>query len=282
MKKFLQRIARQVSWLVAGSLLIIFLFLLAVVVKVDVDAMSLALILTLVAMLLTGLALLATAHQIDQGREMTRILKDQEREMTRILKDLSQSVSTEYVGAFPEFVPKITELLGTAKKDVKIMCDIPAYGKYSNPEEYRRYFSALVSLDAERVVVSLTVYTEKKENEALAVQFNEPFEKLQGQNLKEHEGRIGKKIQNIEQLRKSLACENEKECKRFEYEYVTHFTRVEKHMPVYFWIIDGQVAIFSFAGLRRKPPAVAFKTVDRMLINTFLGILNDVKSKDST
>ena len=193
MKKFLQRIARH-RFVVSCSVLV--LLLIAVFFINETRVISLELLLTLVALLLTVTALFVAVRQLRQGREMAKILKD-----------LSQSVSTEYVGAFPEFMPMIVKLLGMAEKKVKIMCDIPAYGNYSNHKEYLRYFAALADLNAREVHVRLTVYTEEKEREALAVQFDEPFEKLQNQNLEEYrKQREGKEeIKDIDSLRESLA-----------------------------------------------------------------------------
>lgn len=275
MKKFLQRIARKrfvVSWLMLGLLFVIFLALISITVKASAEIdMSFATILAVGAMLLTALALLMAAHQLDR-----------EREATRILDDLSHSVLTQYVGAFPEFMPMITELLDTAKKEVTIMCDIPEYGHYSNYEETFRYVAALLGLHARKIDINLAVYGKDKVKEAIVAQFNKPLDRLRGQeleNLKNYKKRVDEKIGDSKQLRESLARHTENTCEQFK--AFTTLVRVEKKMPVYFWIIDNRVAIFSFAGLRIKPYAVAFKTIDPMLIQIFLEILDDVKGYGS-
>ena len=243
--------------LVAVSLLVFYAVVEAGYIQVENTTISFIQIATL-------LALAAASYQLYQTREMTKSLKV-----------LSQSALTQYAGEFPQFIPKITKLLDGAENTVTIMCDIPGYGHYSNHDEYARYRAKLISLGANHRDINMTVYEKKEVEDIFATQFSEPLPKLRDQeSLQKYKKRTGEDIETTEQLHKSLVSQNENECEQLKNYF--SLTRVKKTMPVYFWIIDDRVAIFSFAGMRIKPSEVAFKTVDPKLIDIFRGILNDV------
>ena len=61
------------------------------------------------------------------------------------LTDVSDSVQTQPIGEFPEFLPHITAMMANAEKSITIMCDAPAYGIYSNGQEFDLYAAVLKS-----------------------------------------------------------------------------------------------------------------------------------------
>lgn len=66
------------------------------------------------------------------------------------LEGVSESIQTQPIGEFPDFLPHITDLLAKAEKSITIMCDAPAYGIYSNGVEFDAYVAALKSKIAQR------------------------------------------------------------------------------------------------------------------------------------
>lgn len=71
-------------------------------------------------------------------------------DVSQRLEGVSESVQTQPIGEFPEFLPHITDLLGRAEKSITIMCDAPAYGIYSNGEEFDAYAATLKGKIAQR------------------------------------------------------------------------------------------------------------------------------------
>ena len=220
--------------------------------------------------LATCCALLVAAYQHDQAREMQKHLIT-----------ISSSIATQYCGEFPHFMPEIVRKMREAENNVTIMCDIPGYGHYSRPDDYELYRAAIVDLVAKKKTVDLTVYSEKRAQDALDIQFSElPTEDNSAAwaVFRAYEKRRNESISDVGALRKSLAKQNEEHVDQFEKERLRSMDRVDKAMPVYFWIVDDKEAIFSFAGLRVKPSSVAFRTVDPKLIEIFKRILHDVKN----
>ena len=285
--KFLQSIARHRFIVLLTVVGLILILLVTLNVLKDTSLSTFSAFLALISVLL---AVSALSRQIYQGRETMKVLKDQEKvlkdqekvlkdqekvlkETTKTMKDLSQSVLTQYVGAFPEFMPKLTELLDRAEAKVTIMCDIVEYGHYSNYEESSRYSEKLKELCNKKIDVNLVIYEDKELADAITVQFNGRLK--ESGNLEKYKKRCkNENIHTFDQFRESLVRYNKKACKQFS---KAIFVKVKKKMPVYFWIADDREAIFSFAGLHVRPNAVAFKTIDPNLIDVFRKILGDVK-----
>ena len=49
---------------------------------------------------------------------------------TRDLDKIRRSISTQYIGEFPDYIPEITALIERARKEVIIFCDFPTYGRH--------------------------------------------------------------------------------------------------------------------------------------------------------
>jgi hypothetical protein len=70
--------------------------------------------------------------------------------VSRRLEGVSKSVQTQPIGEFPDFLPRVTELIARAEKSIVIMCDAPGYAIYSNGPEFDAYAAAVKNKIASR------------------------------------------------------------------------------------------------------------------------------------
>lgn len=55
------------------------------------------------------------------------------RKQTKNLYSVSQSLSTRFLGQYPDYLPEISALLGRARREIRIVCPVPIHGAYSQP-----------------------------------------------------------------------------------------------------------------------------------------------------
>lgn len=202
----------------------------------------------------------------------------------RSLREISESMSTKYVGEFPDHVPEITRLIGTANKKVTIVCDLLGYGYYSSPHQYQRYRAAILGLNS-GVEATIAIYGKERACQAAKEQLGDSFEDIvKSDSYKNYVSyyNIGKdeEPKDTHEFYEKWKSDYETQCADFNVRHVVirEVTNKNKTIPVYFWIIDDRSAIFSFPSLSIDPPEVAFKTSDRDLINIFKRILTDLES----
>ena len=90
---------------------------------------------TVVSLVLAIVSLLLASYQLWQVEKTNHNLLD-----------ISQSMSTKFVGRFPNHISDIRRLLESAENSVSIVCDLLGYGYYSSPEQYQEYRAAVLRL----------------------------------------------------------------------------------------------------------------------------------------
>src|SRR5581483_10985652 len=50
-----------------------------------------------------------------------------------------ESLSTRFIGEFPDFLPEIGRVLDKAQSEIVIVCDFPSYGRFSKSEAWLSY-----------------------------------------------------------------------------------------------------------------------------------------------
>lgn len=219
--------------------------------------------------------------ELGQGlKESTGRVEDLRAELVASTGKIEEQLSTRRIGEFPDFLPKIVELLSSADKgseSILICCDFPAYAEFSSaPSTYREYADCLQSRgdqvrllcldDAER----LTLLSEQiRESEwqdwrtSHAVQLSE-YLALHGR------GATYETIEHRELL--NIFSRRDAETLDEAFADATVFA-TERVMPLYFWIVDGPRAIFSVAQFLPKGALeVGFYTTDESLISALKGI----------
>jgi hypothetical protein len=222
----------------------------------------------------------------------------------KAIKDVKQSLSTRYLGKFPDFIPDITNLIGDAKRTITIACDFPGYGMFSAPRRFKLYLQAIESrlihnqcniimihlgTSLRRRTLDEQFPTEERdwnewkknnENNNNLVKFIRyypwPSSTIGSINLKDFKGlkeiKAIIKLINIKDFKHVLEKEEIKLLERF-YNYPNAILCLTKvHMAIHFWIIDDKEAIFSIPTYEEGSEEVGFKTSDRSLIDALKGI----------
>ncbi len=59
------------------------------------------------------------------------------------LRSVARSVPTRGIGVFPEYMSEVANLVGRAENSIKILCDTPAHGAFSNTADFEKYWQNL-------------------------------------------------------------------------------------------------------------------------------------------
>lgn len=193
---------------------------------------------------------------------------------SRRLRGIHESLSTRVVGNFPDNVSEITDLLGAAKGQVVVVCDSPAYGFFSNRKAYLDYRHKLQTLVDDGVEIKMVTFDRERSIEASRAQFGEDIGKIREldaykQHFIEAEGAQPRTAEEFFEYLESKV-DREREV------FANVLAETNGSIPLYFWIVDGREAVFSFPTLRKQPPEVAFRTSDKWLIEIFKDIQAEV------
>jgi len=207
----------------------------------------------------------ATIQFLDSGKQIKRI------------EDIALSMTTRYIGKFPDNLPGLIDVVRAAKRELLIFADFVGYGSYSNPKEYDEFFDKLNDAACNRQVkVRFLVYDEKPARESLARQFPEvEFEKTRkspefecffGRNPGIAKPKTPAELTHAEfldVLRKDEEGFKTRLCnKGVEISYLPSQERL------FFWMGDQEEAVFSFEDVRAGE-LLCFRTRDARLLQTF-------------
>ena len=220
---------------------------------------------------LTLLSLLAAIYQLVQARNASKSLTD-----------ISGSMSTKYVGKFPDHLSEITRLLRTAKRKVVIVCDLLGYGYYSNPTHYMQYKACIADLSGGDIEVVITIYDEARAMAATKEQLGDSFDEIsKSETFKNYLNFYNKRKEpptTMAQFYDSMKDDYRKQYNEFNVGTIKiRKAKASKSLPVFFWVVDDRAAVFSFPSLSIDPPEVAFETSDRNLLQMFARIREDVE-----
>lgn len=194
------------------------------------------------------------------------------------LQDISNSVSTRFVGAFPENMRSINELIG-GSKDVLIITDTPSYGHFSNPYEHNLYIKRLKEITEAEGKVRVLVYNDNIRMESIKDQFSsyslDEIKELKSYKkyIKYLERKKKRKIKHdkIEDFFQHLFDEGSEiihELRRSGVE----IKKTSEKQQIFIWIGDNsRQAVFSMLNYGPTNREVSFRTYDQK----FIEILRD-------
>jgi hypothetical protein len=184
------------------------------------------------------------------------------------LKSMTKTLSTKYLGKFPDYLSEIADLLKGAKKRIDICCDFPAYGHFSNIDAFRSYEAVLAEKKG-HVKITLICPKPTLRLHALRQQFENQFDTPSFQR------KLGHFLRD-EGKEKAEAVTLEKFVHLLEKSNVDTLRRVLLHdhdmapsdeiLHLFFWLVDERVAIFSIPSRPEKASEYGFYTSDRQLI----------------
>jgi len=226
--------------------------------------------------------LLGIGHLFEIRAQKKRLAEQSKdiRRLGKISKDhdiILRALSTRRLGQFPDYMTPIAELIEKAEREIVILCDFPAYGSFSAPQEFLRYRHALEQKISEEKIVRVTCLDADGRKALTYEQFPEPkWEEWRSRQKKRlraflhfHGSEADADDLSIEQFAMLL----EQEDVRVLDESLLHADKafINAHLPLYFWLIDGKAAIFSIPSFTEKATEHGFFTLDEHLI---LGLLD--------
>jgi hypothetical protein len=270
---------------------------------------SLASICTVLALVLTLIAMMWSCNQSDT------------------LEEISGALSTKYLGDFPDQIPAITRMIAPpddgAKHTVDIMVDHVGYGQYSLPkqEDFLKYYSAFQQ-QPENVQVRMLIYSNDQAERDTKKQFPEElfdFEKRR-QTFKiyftERHTELTAPCKTWEEFDKKVQYKDfigllrQTQVTRYQIGLVgkrggsakqrnVEIRFINRELPFFLWMRDGKEAVFAFekpgvdvtAVKNASDPvealsqfgtnSVSFRTIDTKLLSTYEGIFERLWKENS-
>lgn len=270
-------------------------------------------------LILAVIGLVVAAWQVKDARSLAtelRQLRDDARSHANELLNIRDSLSTRFIGEFPYYIPEIARLISQARHDIVIVCDVPAYGHFSNYRAYVDYKNALTAKLAEDIRVEIVCLEKNQrirrhidqfagpdknkvaENWASRLERDDFQDRLKAFIARERPASSEKITQKVtpEQIpfEKFQALVDQAHERTLQNDFrnaVVCCANID--LPVYFWIIDGVRAIFSIANFASDAREygtveIGFITLDPKLISAFkelsrqyhsTGAVNDCRSE---
>lgn len=219
----------------------------------------------LVMLVLTIVALgIAAVHLIS--------LHDTANRMTAI----QDGLSTQYLGGYPAFFPKIVRVVNSAQRNLVIVCDFPAYGSFSEPSTAEDYFHA-IRKRRQFANLDVTFLKPIAQDQLLNTLFGvDKWSNWQDDNekrakvlqfLKLH-GRSPDAVKTRNDLLQVLRQVNDEAVRDV---FLNRANQKPIDIPIYFWIADCHDAVFTIAspgdGVEQ-----GFYTSDKSLIRSLLDV----------
>lgn len=212
-----------------------------------------------------------------EGRELAEKNQEQITRLHTLSESLSNTVQTRAIGHFPENLRPIVELIEHAKKRLVIATDVASYGQLSNPDECVRYHAALVACAARNVNVEIIAYSGVRADAERRWQFteyvqkgDEGFRKLVSEERWKHfaEKNGILNVKSCDDVFKSLVFTDLK----FR-QGVSQTSTIKVYdlpnpvdtLPVFFWLRDGEQAIFSLFTVGENGREISFHTIDQSI-----------------
>jgi hypothetical protein len=199
------------------------------------------------------------------------------------LQQIQGELTTSYVGKFPDNLPAVVEALQKANATILVACDLPGYGIYSKHDVFEDYRAEIMKR-ATRITVKMVVLDKTKREELTDLQFKDvKIEELKHQ--KEFESflrwsnRKREQISTLQDFKRALMEEHDRTLKQ-------DFRSVDRReysgtMPLYIWISDDKLALFSIPSLTGGGHEGVFITRDRDIIDQLTVVFNSYYSKGS-
>jgi hypothetical protein len=191
------------------------------------------------------------------------------------LHNVQASLSTQYAGAFPDFLDDVIGTIRSAQREIVISCDFPAYADFSDPRRSLILRQAIEQKVQAGVKVHLICLDQNRRLTALHQQFNQPsFEKSlsvpqQRNAILRYLGSSRSRNTPVTYDEFISAVEGNDDMTMRQTFRNAEVLQVNMEMPLFFWIADrsrGVMAVQTFGGEEEY----GFRTQDLALVNALL------------
>jgi hypothetical protein len=190
------------------------------------------------------------------------------------LEEIRESLPTQPLGEFPLYLRDIVRLVQQAKQKITIFCDVPAYGVFSDPDEFLKYTFALeerASHDVQLTIACLKTDLRVRKTDQEFTKPNWEEWKKDERNL-EHIKRLlnhhGLKTQPSDVTRGELVkllCAVDNDTLEHTFAAATQVL-LPVSIPLYFWLVDDTFAVFAIPSYHDRAIEHGFYTQDPWLI----------------
>jgi hypothetical protein len=200
---------------------------------------------------------------------------------TKELSEIRHSLSTQYIGQFPDYIPNVVSLIQSARKKVLIAYGQVTFGIFSYREKWLEYRAALEQKLHEGITIDLLCLDERERRNHQVEQFsltsksweeklNEPQFKMRLEIFAKHY--TPNKTGNVDRETFLSVLEHQQK-KSLEDDFTTAIkTEVSSPFAMHFWIVDGSRAIFTVPNFAEGATELGFFTSDARLIKALESI----------
>jgi len=230
------------------------------------DSEIIKLIVPLISVLLASIAIFLSYKQ---SKRVNRQIK--------LARETAEALSTKFIGEFPNYNKNIAKLISQAKKKVDLFYDVPGYGLVSDHDSAVDIIREIVTKIRKNneVNVSISVYTPRMIKKVI-------FEQLSDTDFDEWKESENVKPRIIQFLKNytdgislsELTMESYIEYSAKEHDRIVNtdfkgaeINYIDELIPIYFWMIDKEQAIFSIPTYSEGISEHGFMTKDNPLIN---------------
>ena len=229
----------------------------------------------ILALVVTLIALILSIWQLLQARDQTNKLHE-----------IHNSLSTRYIAPFPEYMSEVIKRIEQARTDVQIMVEFPAHCCFTDRESWLKYNYVIQQKREKGVLFDLTCPIESRRRaysyEELSIVDGIWKEWKKKPKYRERLMKIlpaGSNIDSlsIDDLVDTLENYDKKVLK--DVFAGADVKELDRFMPLYFWIVDGEVAIFAFSVFGEETKGYGFFTSDQRFIKALIDIKSRYRSQ---
>ena len=197
------------------------------------------------------------------------------------LKEIRLSLSTQYIGQFPDYISNVVDLIKSAKTEILIAYGQVTFGIFSYREKWLEYRTTLEQKLHEGKTVDLLCLDEKERRNHQIEQFgltkkswkeklNDPEFKRRVDTFTKHYASEQTENMDGEILLNLLERQQKKSLE--DYFRTAIKTEVSSPFAIHLWIVDGSRAIFTVPNFAEGPTEFGFLTSDTRLIQALRSI----------
>jgi hypothetical protein len=203
------------------------------------------------------------------------------RSQVRELGEIRQSLSTRYIGQFPDYIPEVVDLIKTANKEILIAYGQVTFGLFSWREQWLEYRTALEQKLQEGITVDLLCLDDTQRKTHQMEQFSldkMPWDqKINDAQFKERLQILEKhySTKNVAHLDRDafLAVLEDEQKRVLNNEFRTAIiTEIDVPFAMHAWVVDSRRAIFTVPNFAEGPSELGFSTSDVGLIKAIESI----------
>jgi hypothetical protein len=207
-------------------------------------------ILEYVALFELALAAVAIYLAFKHSQGLHRTIRD--------LEEIRDTLTTRYLDQAPKYFGAIVSLIAGAKESIEIICDFPAYGRFTAPAAFIQYSAQLRSKLEAGMAVQITCPDLDGRRDGANSQFggarnwerqkatDSSFQKKLDEFLKHRKPPVHAADLDYKGFLGLFEAENSKMLDALE---GANVSQAGRHIPVLCWIIDKSEAIFAFVSV---------------------------------